>query len=426
MINLHLILLGLILLTELFFFWLNVTNLKYGEKKVEEEQEWLTEKFSVESTDDLLAYNRLKMGFSEIKSYVGLFFLLFILYSGVLTGSGIFTDFVKFVESLNYSAPLRGIVFFGILTVITTVLKAPFSAFNSFVIEEIFDFNTRGVGLWLKDQLKGLVIGLVMMVLITGTLLWFIDYFEQTWWLIGWGFIVLLGLAMQIIYPRVIAPLFNDFEQVEEGELYEAVEEVFARAGFECSQVYTMDASTRSRHSNAYFVGFGKTKRVVLYDTLVDQMELDQLQAVLAHELAHWKKGHIWKGILRSALKNGIVFYILFYLLNSSWIYGMFNLPETAVYAGLVISFLWLSPVFRWLSPLDNYFSVENEKEADSFALEVTGGAEPMIGALYRLVGENLSNPFPHPLYAVFNYSHPPVPERIRLLKEQEENNQKL
>ncbi len=414
----HLFLLALILLTELFFFWLDVVNLKYGENKVKAEEKWLTEKFSVDSTEELLAYNRLKMGFSRVKTYLSLLLLLIILYSGV------FTRLVKLVELLEVNLPVRGVLFYGGAAVIAAFLKAPLSAFHTFVIEEIFDFNTRGVGLWLKDQLKGLLVSLVFTALVTGALLWFIDYFEQTWWLIGWGFFVLFGLLMQIIYPRVIAPLFNEFEQVEEGELYEAVQEVFERAGFECSQVYTMDASTRSKHSNAYFVGFGRTKRVVLYDTLVEQMELDQLQAVLAHELAHWKKGHIWKSILRSALKNGIVFYILFYLLNSDWIFEMFNLPPGAVYAGLVISFLWLSPVFRWLSPVDNYFSVQNEKEADSFALEVMNSATPMIEALYRLVGENLSNPFPHPLYAAFNYSHPPVPDRIRRLKEESKSEQ--
>ncbi len=414
MLYLHAALLALILLTELFFYWLDVVNLKYGEEKVAEEKEWLTEKFSVDSTEKLVAYNRLKMGFARLKAYVSLLFFLFILYSGI------FARAVRAVEQIEYSMPVRGLVFFGAAAVIVTVLKAPFSAFHSFVIEEIFDFNTRGVGLWLKDQVKGLLVGLVLTALVTGALLWFIDYFARTWWLIGWGFLVAFGLLMQVIYPRVIAPLFNEFDKVEEGELYEAVQDVFDRAGFECSQVYTMDASSRSKHSNAYFVGFGRTKRVVLYDTLVEQMDLDQLQAVLAHELAHWKKGHIWKGVLRSALKNGVIFYILFHLLNSDWIFGMFNLPPEAVYAGLVVSFLWISPVFRWLSPLQNYFSVKNEKEADSFALEVMNSGRPMIGALYRLVGENLSNPFPHPLYAAFNYSHPPVPERIRRLKGEE------
>jgi STE24 endopeptidase len=160
---------------------------------------------------------------------------------------------------------------------------------------------------------------------------------------------------------------------------------------------------------------------VVLFDTLIEQMEIPQLQAVLAHELAHWKKGHIWKDIALSALNNLAVFYILFYLLKSTWLYGMFNISPEAVYGGLVLAGAWLSPINRWLSPLENYFSVSHEKEADSFALEVMKSAEPMVQALYRLVGENLSNPFPHPLYTVFHYSHPPVPQRIRRLQQEEE-----
>ncbi|MFP4687888.1 MAG: M48 family metallopeptidase, partial [bacterium] len=293
-------------------------------------------------------------------------------------------------------------------------------AFKTFVVEEIFDFNKQTVFLWLKDLLKELLLVVVFTAIIAGAILWFISFLPETWWLAAWGFTVFFGLLMQIIYPRIIAPLFNEFEPIEEGELYEAVREVFDRAGFECSQVYSMDASRRSGHSNAYFVGFGKTKRVVLFDTLIEQMEIPQLQAVLAHELAHWKKGHIWKNILQGALKNLAVFYIIFHLLDSDWLYQMFEISPSATYAGLVLAGAWISPINRWLSPLENYFSVKHEKEADDFALQVMRGSAPMVEALYRLVGENLSNPFPHPLYTVFHYSHPPVPSRIRRLQRQE------
>ncbi len=416
MFYLHVLLLALIILTQLFFFWLSMVNLKHGEAEAREQSAWLEEKFGVEDVDRLLSYNRLKTGFGSLQSVVMLGLMLLVLYSGLFTGA------VELLCRLSLPAGwetlLRGEIFFLALSVLSLLVSAPFSAFKTFVIEEIFDFNTSTVWLWCKDKLKGLAVGLVITALLAGAVLYFIQVLPTYWWLAGWALFVAFNLLMQIIYPRVIAPLFNDFEPVEAGELRDAVEEVFECAGFHCSQIYTMDASRRSSHSNAYFIGFGRTKRVVLFDTLIEQMELPQVQSVLAHELAHWKKGHIWKRLGFDALKNFITFFILYYLVNTSWLYSMFSVPEAAIYAGFVLAGLWLSPLSRWLSPLTNYLSIRDERAADEFAFEVLEDSTPMINALYRLAGENLSNPFPHPLYAAFHYSHPPIPDRIRYLKQ--------
>lgn len=420
MFYLHLLLLSLLILTQSFFFYLSVINLKHGETEAQRESDWLRDKFEVEDVDKLLSYNRLKTGFSRLQSVIMFGLALLVLYTGL------FTEAVNWLRKMpvpqNWAKVIHGEIFFVSLSLLSVITSAPFSAFKTFVIEEIFDFNTSTVWLWFKDKIKGLCIGVVITAILAGAVLYFVQVLPQTWWLAGWALFVGFNLLMQIIYPRVIAPLFNDFEPVEAGELRDAVEEVFDRAGFDCSEIYTMDASRRSSHSNAYFIGFGRTKRVVLFDTLVEQMELPEVQSVLAHELAHWKKGHIWKRLGLDAIKNFISFLILYYLVNSSWLYGMFSVPETAVYAGFVLAGLWLSPISKWLSPLTNYFSIRDEREADEFAHEVLEDSEPMIGALCRLGGENLANPFPHPLYETFHYSHPPIPERIKYLKQLDSN----
>ncbi|MFB6226877.1 MAG: M48 family metallopeptidase [bacterium] len=411
MIWIHVVFLTLILGTGAFFLYLDIMNLRYGERRVREEEDRLREQFGVEDPEKLLKYQRVKTGFSQLQSGIMLAITLLVLYTGL------FTRVVEWMESLTLGFTLRGTLFFVGLSVVGVFVSAPFSAFQTFVIEEIFDFNEQTAGLWFLDKLKGLALTAVFASLLSAPILWILKNFPDYWWIGGWGLVVAFGLVMQVLYPRVIAPLFNDFEAVQEGELAEAIEEVFDRAGFSCSQIFTMDASRRSSHSNAYFIGFGRTKRVVLFDTLIDQMEVPQIQSILAHELAHWKKGHIWKNIARQAVRTGVVFYVLYLLLNSAWLYDMFWLPASAEYAALLVAGLWLSPINKWLSPLENYFSIANEREADRFAVEVVGTGEHLIEGLYQLVGENLSNPYPHSLYALFHYTHPPIPQRVEAIE---------
>lgn len=412
----HGLFVGLLVGTEAFFLVVDVLNLRYGKQKVDENREELRENFEVDDPEKLLNYQLITTGFSQLKGWVYLGLILLVLYSGL------FTEAVQLTENSLSGIIVSGTVFFLALAVAGFVVSLPFSAFGTFVVEEIFDFNRESVGLWVKDQVKGLLLTLFFTALITVPILWFVTVLPSLWWVAAWGLVVVFGLAMQVIYPRFIAPLFNDFEPVEEGELASAIEELFDRAGFECSQIYTMDASKRSSHSNAYFVGFGRTKRVVLFDTLLDQMRIPNVQSVLAHELAHWKKGHVWKGVIRGAIRTGIVFYVLYLLVTSPYLYDMFGLPTDAIYAGLILGGLVIAPLNQLLSPLENYFSIQDEREADEFAVNVMGEGRTMVEALYRLVGENLSNPYPHPLYAAFNYTHPPIPDRVRYIEEEAES----
>ena len=396
--------------TQAFFTGLAVLNVRYADRLVDQKQTWLAETLGVDDTDELQAYHRLTTAFSELQSWIGLLALLGVLYAGGLAWA------VELLAATGWSTVLQGIVFFVGLVVSLQLFSIPFSVVSTFGIEEIFDFNQQTPTLFVRDQLVSLVISVVFTAVLGGAILAFITVLPTLWPLAAWLLFVAFSLVMQILYPRVIAPLFNEFEPVESGELREAVEDVFERAGFETSNIYTMDASKRSSQLNAYFIGFGRTKRVVLFDTLVDSMKIPELQSVLAHELAHWKEAHIWKQFASSAVRMAIVFGILGVLVAWEPLYAAFGIPETATYAGLLLGVLIVGSILQFSAPLANKLSLQHEREADAYAAEVMG-SQPMIDALGRLATENLANPFPHPWYATFHYSHPPIPERIRLLE---------
>ncbi|WP_135365482.1 M48 family metallopeptidase [Halosimplex halophilum] len=414
MIELHVAFLALLVGTEAFFTWLAALNVRHGAAAVTRESEWFDDRLDVEDTDELLGYQRATTGASQLESWVGLGLVLLVLYSGLLA------DAVAAVESLGFGTVPSGVVFFLGAVAVLQLSSLPFDFFDTFVVEEIFGFNEASPKLWVRDKLVGLAVALAFTAVIGAAVMWVVEAFPGLWWVGAWALFVAFSLSMMVIYPRVIAPLFNDFEPVEEGELRDAVADVFDRAGFECSQIYVMDASRRSGHSNAYFVGFGATKRVVLFDTLVEQMETEELQGVLAHELAHWKKAHIWKRVGASAVQMGIVLFVAYQLVTGPWLYEMFGLATGAgkpLYAGLLLAGLVLQPLTRLTSPIENRLSLAHEREADAFAVEVMGDGEPMVDALTRLASENLSNPFPHPLYETFHYTHPPIPERVREIR---------
>ncbi|QSG04875.1 M48 family metallopeptidase [Halapricum desulfuricans] len=412
MLKLHAVFLTLVVGTELFFAVLAVLNVRYGAKAVAERAEWVGERLGVEDTERLVAYQRAGTGLSLLRSVVGLAVVLLVLYSGL------FGDVVAALEGVALPPVARGVVFFAGLVAVARVASAPFSLYETFVVEEQFGFNQQSPRLWLRDLVVGLAVSLVLVAIVAGGVLLTLALFPEWWWVGAWGLFVAFSLAMLVIYPRVIAPLFYDFDPVETGDLRDAVDDVFERAGFDCEQVYTMDASSRSSHSNAYFVGFGRTKRVVLFDTLIEQMDHGEIKSVLAHELAHWKRGHIWKQLASSALRIGVVLAIFSVLIEQPWLYEMFGVPETA-YAGLALGTLWIEPLVRLSAPLENRLSLRHEREADSFAVEVMGSGSALSDALANLTSENLANPFPHPLYATFHYTHPPIPERIRYIERQ-------
>jgi STE24 endopeptidase len=398
--------------TEAFFTLLSVLNRRHEERLVDAEREWVREELGVEDPGELLDYHRATTGLSLLRSWLGLGALLFVLFSGV------FADVVTALNATGLSPLAQGVVFVvgGLLA--TRLFGVPFDLVNTFVVEEIFGFNNQSPRLWLKDFLLGTAISLVLASAFAAAVLWVIESVPY-WPAAAWALLVAVSLAMLVLKPRVIDPLFYEFTSVGEGDLREAVDEVFERAGFACEQVYEMDASRRSSHSNAYFVGFGRTKRVVLFDTLIDGMATEEIQSVLAHELAHWKKAHIWKFVGLFAARFAVVFAVLGYLVGANWLYAPFGVPQLP-YVGLTLALLWVGPVNRLTSPINNVLSLKFEREADAYAVDLMSG-DAMAGALTALAADNLATLFPHPWYETFHYDHPPIPERVRYVREMDD-----
>ncbi|PCR89957.1 M48 family metallopeptidase [Natrinema ejinorense] len=411
MLAYHALFLVLLVGTTAFFTVLSALNVRHGRRALERKSDWVAERLDLEDTDRIIDYQRATTIRSQGQTWAILALVLAVLYSGALATA------VEWLEGLGYGPIATGTAFFVAAVVGLRLVSVPFDAYETFVIEERFDFNEASPGLFVTDFLLGTVLAAVFTAVLAAAVLWVVARLPTYWPLAATALFAAVSLAMLVLYPRVIAPLFNDFEPVDAGDLRTAVERVFERAGFTCDDVYVMDASKRSSHSNAYFVGFGRTKRVVLFDTLLDRMGLAEIEAVLAHELVHWKKRHVWKGFAAGLVRIGAMLAVLWYLLEAPWLSELFALPEIT-YVGLAMGALWLQPLAKFTSPLENRLSLAHEREADAFATAVMGDGEPLVDALCRLTSENLANPFPHPLYATFHYTHPPIPDRIRYIRQ--------
>ncbi|MFW6437028.1 MAG: M48 family metallopeptidase [Halococcoides sp.] len=411
MLAAHLAFVALLVGTEAVFTTLAALNLRHAERTVAAEREWLRDRLGIDDARELLDYNRLGTALSQLQTWVTLGIVLLVLYSGV------YADAVAALEATGWPLLVRGTAFVLGAVLALQAISLPFDVVETFVVEEQFGFNRQTLGLWLRDLAVSLLVVIVLGGVLAAVLFAAIDALGGWWWVAAWLLFVAFALVMQVLYPRVIAPLFNDFEPIESGDLREAVTAVFDRAGFETDAIYEMDASRRSSHSNAYFVGFGRTKRVVLFDTLIEQLSVPSIQAVLAHELAHYDRGHIWKQLAAGTVQIGVLLFGASLLVEAAWLYEMFDLADQPIYAGLGLAVLWLEPIARLTAPLTNRLSLTHEREADAFAVEVTD-ADAMADALAALASENLANPFPHPLYAAFHYDHPPIPERIKRIRE--------
>ncbi|HBA88664.1 MAG TPA: peptidase M48 [Geobacter sp.] len=320
------------------------------------------------------------------------------------------------IASLSGSFVIRGVLFLLILTLAQNVLEIPFSLYSTFRVEKRYGFNTMTAGLWISDFCKSNLISALLLALLTSAALLLVQNSPDFWWFWVWGFFFLFSITMMYISPYLIEPLFSKFTPLGDPELEEEIQRMLERAGIRVKGVMQMDASRRSLHSNAYFTGIGRVKRIVLYDTLLKQMERPELLAILAHEAGHWKKGHIWK---RLAVMEGaalLLFYLVHLLVAWGGLPGLFGLADASFVAQiLMVSFL-LSIVSFPLAPLSSWLSRRNEWEADRFAADLSGAPHALASALVKLSTENLANLHPHPLYAWFYYSHPPVVQRVETL----------
>ncbi len=296
------------------------------------------------------------------------------------------------------------------------LLYLPFSVYSTFWLEARFGFNRSTPAMFALDRIKGLALMLALGLPLLCGLFWLPRLMPAYWWLAAWAAFMALALVMSVIFPAFIAPIFNKFTPMPDGPLRTRVEALLAKCGFEPKGLYVMDASRRSAHGNAYFTGFGKAKRIVFFDTLLQKHTQDEILSILAHELGHYKLGHIGQRIAESAVFAFLGFAILGWAFASGGLTGAFGLPDDPGLTLIVVSAA-IGPFLHLLSPLTSYLSRRAEYQADNFAKAMEGPA-PMISALTKLARDNLSTLTPDELYASFYYSHPPVPARIARLKE--------
>ena len=342
--------------------------------------------------------------------YDNLLLLLF-LFAGILP------LYDRWVASLTPSFIVGGVLFFLLITLAQTLLDIPFDLYRTFRLETRYGFNTTTGRLWLADLFKGTGITMILLGSLTGGALAIIQWSPAWWWLWVWGFFAVVSLVLMYLAPYVIEPLFNKFEPVKEEGLEEEIRLMAERAGLTVSRVMQIDASKRSRHSNAYFTGIGRVKRIVLYDTLIRQMTHQEILAVLAHEIGHWKRGHIWKHLVMTEVGALLACYAAWWLLGWGGLPGLIGLSGGSFAAQLTI-FAFLGSMLAFpFTPISSWLSRRHEWEADRFATELSSHPEALASALIKLSAENLSNLHPHPLYAWFYYSHPPVVERVRRLQ---------
>ena len=348
------------------------------------------------------------------ESILGACIIIVFLFGGALGA------YDRWIASLTDSFLWGGVSFFLVLACAETLIDIPFSLYKNFKIESTYGFNTMTLRLWSSDLLKSLALAAVLGSLVAVVALVMVQSSPLWWWLWVWFFLLFFGIFMMYISPYLIEPLFFKFEPIKTEGLEEKIRALMERAGLKVSRVFQVDASRRSRHSNAYFTGIGRVKRIVLFDTLIEQMTEDEILAVLAHEVGHWKKRHVLKRIVLTEAMAFCGLFLAFRMLTWRGLPGLVGLVDASFYARVVIVGFIGSLVSFALTPLFAFLSRKDEREADLFASELTNQPEAMASALVKLSRENLSNLHPHPLYAKFYYSHPPVVERVRQLRREE------
>ncbi|MBU1196315.1 MAG: M48 family metallopeptidase [Proteobacteria bacterium] len=326
-----------------------------------------------------------------------------------------YTD--AFVRAFGFSSIVSGLLFIGILLLLRTLVFLPFNIYSTFVIEEKFGFNKTSPRIFVMDLIKSIVLSCLLGGFLLALILFLLEFSGPYAWVYCWVASAVFLLAVQYIVPTWIMPLFNKFTPLEDGPLKEAIFKYADSIDFSLSNVFVMDGSKRSNKSNAFFAGFGKNKRIVLFDTLIENQTVDELVAVLAHEMGHYKKQHIIKRIILAVFQMGLIFYLLSIFISSESLFAAFYMENISVYAGLIFFGMLYSPIDFFLSIFFQALSRKDEYEADRFAATTLGESKSLVNALKKLSVHNLSNLTPHPFYVVLNYSHPPVLERIRALK---------
>lgn len=392
---------------------LTVVNLRHLRSQAHAIPTALKEALDLETYQKSISYSATILRFGVIQVLYSAALLILVLF---LNGFELLDEALRPFASAILFIPqsyVLGILYFLVLFLLSFLAKLPFQYYSTFVIEERFGFNKSTVALWITDLLKGLLLTPIFLIPLALMIFWFIDSTGPLWWLFATGGILLFQVVMMFIVPKFILPLFNKFEKLEDDELRKKIDALCRSLEYPVDAVYQVDGSRRSGHSNAYFSGIGKAKRIVLYDTLLEKLSHNQLLAVLAHEVGHKKCGHIVKGILLSTAFTALNLLLLALLLPYEPFYEAFGVQTPSYHVGFVLFGILSGPFSFFLQPLFSHLSRKHEYEADSFAIKAVSNSTDLTTSLVRLAVDNLSNFCPHPLYSWFYYSHPALVERI-------------
>jgi STE24 endopeptidase len=400
------IILIIILTSFIFEKVLDYLNLKHVFPQLPRE---VADVYDTESYKKSQLYKSTNTRFSMITSSFSLILTLLMLFIG---GFGLVNEFA-FSQFNNYIAV--ALLFFGVLMFASDILTTPFSIYETFVIEEKFGFNKTKPITFILDKIKGWLLGGIIGGGLLALIIWFFQLSGEYFWILAWVAISAFTILMTMFYSNLIVPLFNKQTPLEEGPLKTAIKEMSDKTGFKLVNVFVIDGSKRSTKANAYFTGLGSKKRIVLYDTLVNDLSTEEIVAVLAHEIGHYKKKHSLTGTISGIFQAGLTLFLLSLFINNPALSTALNVDEPNFHISLIAFGILYSPVSLVLGIFSSVLSRKHEYQADRFAAE-NSDAKALISALKKLAGKNLSNLTPHPIYVFFHYSHPTLLQRIRAM----------
>jgi STE24 endopeptidase len=387
--------------------WLNWLNAKNRTSILPDELKGI---YDEEKYKKSIEYDRVNSTFELITSTLNFILILLMLFLGGFA----------WVDAIagNFSASpiLHGLIFFGILGFVSDIIHLPFSIYDTFVIEEKFGFNKTTVKTFILDKIKGWILSLIIGGVLGYIILWFYYKTTDMFWIYAWALTSGFMIFFAMFYSNLIVPLFNKQEPLEEGELKAAISGFASKVGFKLKNVYKIDGSKRSTKANAYFTGLGTQKRIVLFDTLIKELDAPEIVAVLAHEIGHYKHKHTRQGIILSVLQTGLTFDLVSLFLSNPALSLALGVTPPSFHIGIIAFGVLYSPFSLLVGIIMNMISRKNEYEADNFTLH-NFEPEPLINALKKLSVNNLSNLTPHPVFVFFHYSHPTLLQRIRALR---------
>ena len=357
-------------------------------------------------------YLKARTSFGLFSSSFSLILIMIVIHSDI------FGLLDQFVRGQSDSYILQGLLFIGIIYFLQDIVSLPFSIYHTFVIEERFGFNKTTLNLFIIDKIKGYAIFIGLGSIVITPILYFFHVYGDIGWLIAWSILTAFMIAVQPLFVHVIAPMFNKFTPLEEGELRSAIEKYTAKVNFPLARIDIMDGSKRSAHSNAYFTGFGKSRRIAIFDTLVEKHSTNEIVSVVAHEVGHYKLKHVLQGTILGIIETGIMLFAFNLIMNDISLFQVFGVSQLSVHAGIVFFSMLYAPVSMFTSIVTTAISRKNEYEADKYSYDTTNNRQALVSMLIGLSANNLSHLTPHPLKVFLSYSHPPVVDRIKAVNQ--------